>query len=115
MGWTGVASNLLCQSERVTHREVMLEQGKVESSRGCDRVLCVWRSVGTGQWCQLLEKSGDKTGPRGGGWGQTTQPAPLNSYSLGTGTIRAKGQESRSQSGVSGNRLPELCPKVTSS
>lgn len=65
MGWTGIASKLLCQSERVTHKEVMLEQGKVDSStescalrevwgqdsdlslwrngRGQDRTLCLWR------------------------------------------------------------------------
>lgn len=44
----------------------------------------------------------------------TASSLAINSHNPEAGTIRAKGQESRSQSGVSGNRLPELCLKVTS-
>lgn len=54
VGW-GIASNLQCQSEGVTHKQVMLEQDKVQSSTACDRALCLWGSLGTEEWPQPLE------------------------------------------------------------
>ena len=96
----------------------MLEQGRVGSSSGWgqESALCLCRRrLGMGQSpVPLQEEAGDRTGPPSRLLSIASSLA-INSHNLGAGTIRAKGQESRSQSGVSGSRLPELCLKVTSS
>lgn len=71
----------------MTHEEVVLEQGKVGSSTGCDRALCLQRrKLGTDHPA-------------------SSSPLALNSHNLGTGTIRAKGHSQMKNLSFSYNEM----------